>query len=69
MTNENLIAKAIEHAKAAQLEIAALKKPKVRDAVVISFEGKLKNGLAKRRTQIFLDKNTGDFIEANYHDE
>jgi hypothetical protein len=69
MTDDKLIAKALEHAKVARLELETLKNPKVRETVIIYFEGKLKNGSSTRKTQICLDKKTGDFIEATYHDE
>ena len=62
MTHEQLIAKAIEHAKQCGISVDQLQKPRVRDAAVVSFTSLESLG----RAEFYLDTATGDLISGTF---
>ena len=62
MTHEELIAKALEHAKRTGIAVELLHKPKVREAVIVSFTSQHSSGKAK----FYLDAHTGDMIGGEF---
>ena len=48
MTHEELIAKAMEHAKRAGIAVEFLYKPKVREAIIVSFSSQHSSGKATK---------------------
>jgi hypothetical protein len=58
MTHEQLIAKAVEHAKACGVPVEQLNTPKVRDVVLVSFTSQHSLGKAK----FYVDADTGEVI-------
>jgi hypothetical protein len=62
MTHEELIAKAVEHAKRTGIAVESLHRPKVREAVIVSFTSHHASGKAK----FYLDARTGDMIGGEF---
>ncbi len=62
MTHEELIAKAVEHAKRTGIAAEFLHQPKVREAVIVSFTSEHSSGRAK----FYLDAGTGDLISGEF---
>ena len=74
MTDDELLTKAIEKLRAMEarrkdvperlraVTVNQLRKRRIRDAVVIDFEGDEAGG----RIQIFMDRESGDMISASY---
>jgi len=60
MTQDEIIAKALEHAKECEIRVEALHTPSVRDAAVVHFQTP-KPG---QRVEIILDSKTGEFLGA-----
>ncbi len=58
MTHAELIAKAKELAERGKLDGNRLSKPRVREAVVVYFDGPQPG----KKTEVYLDRNTGDPI-------
>ncbi|MCI0744520.1 MAG: hypothetical protein L0Y58_03850 [Verrucomicrobia subdivision 3 bacterium] len=65
MTHEQLIAKAIEHAKQCGISAEQLHTPRVRDAAVVSFTDPQSSG----RAEFYLDAATGDLISGTFSPE
>jgi hypothetical protein len=62
MTWEELIAKALEHARTAGIPVELLHRPKVREAAIVSFSSQHSTGSAK----FYLDAGTGALISAEF---
>jgi len=62
MTHEEIIAKAVEHAKKIGIAIELLHKPKVLEAFIVSFTNQHSSGKAK----FYLDAGTGDMIGGEF---
>ena len=62
MTHDELIAKAVEHAKRTGIAVELLHRPRVREAVIVSFTSPHSSGKAK----FYLDAATGDFISGEF---
>jgi len=62
MTHEELIAKAVEHAKACGIAAEQLATPRVRDVALVSFRGRHSSGQAK----FYVDVETGEVIGGEF---
>jgi len=62
MTHEELIARALEHAKACGIAVEQLQSPKVRDVALVSFTGQHSSGKAK----FYVDAETGEVIAGEF---
>ena len=60
MTKDEIIAKAMEHAKACEVRVETLHSPSVRHAAVVHFQTQ-KPG---KRVEVILDTQTGEFLGA-----
>jgi hypothetical protein len=62
MTHEELIDKAMEHAKRTGIAVELFQNPRVREAVIVSFTSQHSSGKA----EFCLDAATGDFISGEF---